>query len=129
VVELDRYSYVRALERRTFDLAFGGWESPYPDPEGWFWLAFGAGKAENRTGWESRTLDALWREADSATDPAARIGLYAAAQQVLLDEMPVIFLAQPVRLAAVHPRVAGLTASIMDEYPGVAGYSRAAVQG
>jgi ABC-type oligopeptide transport system substrate-binding subunit len=129
VVELDRYSYVRALERRQFDLAFSGWESPYPDPEGWFWLPFGAGKAENRTGWENRTFDALWGRADAVIDPEARLALFQAAQQILLDEMPVVFLAQPVRLAAVHPRVAGLTVSFMDEYPGVAGYARARLTG
>jgi ABC-type oligopeptide transport system substrate-binding subunit len=122
LAELDRYAYVRALEQRRFDLALGGWESPYPDPEGWFWLVFGAGKAENRTGWESRTLDALWRAADAETDPGARLALYGAAQQVLLDEMPVVFLAHPQRLSVVHPRVAGLTPSVMDEVPGAASF-------
>ncbi|MGH2367542.1 MAG: peptide ABC transporter substrate-binding protein, partial [Chloroflexota bacterium] len=123
IVELDRYSYVRALERKHYDLAFAGWEGPYPDPEGWFWLVFGAGKAENRTGWESRALDDLWRRADELPDPRRRLDLYAAAQQVLLDEMPVVFLAQPHRLAAVHPRVQGLTPSVMDEFPGVASFA------
>jgi oligopeptide transport system substrate-binding protein len=118
--EIDRYAYVRALEQRRFDLAIGGWESPYPDPEGWFWLPFGDQKAENRTGWSSRPLDALWRRADAEVDPEARLALYGAAQQILLEEMPVIFLAHPQRVAVVHPRVAGLTASVMDELTGTA---------
>jgi ABC-type oligopeptide transport system substrate-binding subunit len=123
--EVDRYAYVRLLEQRRFDLAFGGWESPYPDPEGWFWLVFGAGKAENRSGWESPALDRLWRDADGTVDPQARLALYRAAQQVLLEEMPVLFLAHPLRLAAVDPRVSGLTASTMDELTGAAALSRA----
>lgn len=120
LAEIDRYAYVRALEQRRFDLAFGGWESPYPDPEGWFWLPFGEDKAENRTGWSSRDLDRLWRQADGAVDPAARLALYGAAQQLLVEEMPVIFLAHPQRLAVAHPRVAGLEASVMDELTGTA---------
>ncbi len=124
VTELDRYSYARALERRLFHLSFGGWESLYPDPEAWFWLTFGAEKAENRTGWRSALLDRFWREADEVTDAERRLGLYAAAQQVLLDEMPVIFLAQPERLAVVHPRVQGLLPGAMDEIPGAGTLSR-----
>jgi oligopeptide transport system substrate-binding protein len=119
VTELDRYAYLRALERRQYTLAFGGWESLYPDPEAWFWLVFGAEKAENRTGWQSAALDRLWRRADEVVDPERRLALYAAAQQVLLDEMPVIFLAQPERLAVVHPRLQGLAAGTMDEFPGL----------
>jgi ABC-type oligopeptide transport system substrate-binding subunit len=118
--EVDRYAYVRLLEQRRFDLAFGGWESPYPDPEGWFWLVFGAGKAENRSGWESPALDGLWRAADGTVDPEARLALYRAAQQTLLEEMPVLFLAHPLRLAAVDPRVTGLSASTMDDLTGAA---------
>jgi hypothetical protein len=34
--------------------------------------------------------------------------------------MPVVFLAHPLRLAAVDPRVAGLTASTMDDLTGAA---------
>jgi ABC-type oligopeptide transport system substrate-binding subunit len=118
--EVDRYAYVRLLEQHRFDLAFGGWESPYPDPEGWFWLVFGAGKAENRSGWESPALDSLWRGADGTVDAEARLALYRAAQQTLLEEMPVLFLAHPLRLAAVDPRVAGLSASTMDDLTGAA---------
>jgi oligopeptide transport system substrate-binding protein len=99
--------------------SFGGWEGPYPDPEGWFWLPFGAGKAGNRTGWESRAMDALWRQGDETIDPGRRLDLYAAAQQIVLDEMPVVFLAQLERLAVVHPRVRGLIPAPMDEFPGV----------
>jgi oligopeptide transport system substrate-binding protein len=119
IEELDRYAYLRALERRQYALAFGGWESVYPDPEAWFWLVFGAEKAENRTGWQSAALDRLWRRADEVVDPDRRLDLYAAAQQVLLEEMPVIFLAQPERLAVAHPRIQGLLPGTMDEFPGI----------
>jgi ABC-type oligopeptide transport system substrate-binding subunit len=124
IVEVDRYSYPRALEQRQYALAFGGWESVYPDPEAWFWLVFGAGKAENRTGWENPALDRLWREADERVDLDRRLDLYSAAQQILLDEMPVIFLAQPERVAIVRPRVQGFSVDVMDAFPGAGSLAR-----
>lgn len=120
---LDPFAFAYALEERQYDLALTGWESAYPDPEHWFWLTFGADKVENRTGWSSRAFDDLWRAAEERIPLAERLPLYRAAQQVLVDEMPVVWLAHLEKLALIRPRVRGLRLGAMDEVPGISSYA------
>ena len=44
-----------------------------------------------QTGWSDARVDDLTRRADVEPDPARRLQLYTEAQQVIVDETPVVF--------------------------------------
>jgi len=58
------------------------------------------------------------RTAGSDLQPDRRDQEYKQAQKMLVNDVPVAFLAQPVSWNLVRPYVSGMTASSIDEWPG-----------
>ena len=122
---LDPLQYAHVLEKKDFELALSGWSSTYPDPEAWFWLTFGDGKLANRTGWSNRVYDRLWQAAEDASTEEERLRQYRAAQHILTEEAPAIFVAHDERLILVREGIEGIEPALMDDLPGAASLYRA----
>lgn len=60
-------------------------------------------------GYKSAAFDALIEQARSDIDPQKRITLYQRAEDILLDEVPMILLTHGVSHALIKPRVQGYT--------------------
>jgi oligopeptide transport system substrate-binding protein len=69
---------------------FSSWLMDYPSPHTYIAPLYTGGAPTNRTGYVSPKVDASIAEGDRAPSVAAGIAAYQAAEDVILDDMPVI---------------------------------------
>ena len=95
-----------------------GWCADYLHPSDWLNPVFNSGgitgNSNNTVGYKDRAFDQLATQADSTIDEAAALTLYQQAQQVLIDDVPVIFMNIGVAAPLVNPRVQNLKTSDLD---------------
>jgi oligopeptide transport system substrate-binding protein len=91
-----------------------GWCADYPDPQNWLSVYWKTGAFGERIGYSNPELDALLDQADSETDEAARMDLYAQAQDLLTEGVPVAFMWNNVNSYLVKPWVQGAIQTPMD---------------
>jgi oligopeptide transport system substrate-binding protein len=99
-------AHLAALAAGDFDLALMPLIPDYDDPADAF-AEFLAGAPSNHGGWTQPRYDALVTAAGRNPDPAARLAAYRAAEQILLEEMPVIPLYFSAQNFLLSPRVRG----------------------
>ncbi len=83
-------AYLRELRRGTMQMYGAGWIADYPDPENFIGKLFGGDSETNHTGYASERVDALLREAAILGDNERRYQLYREAEQIVIDDAPVI---------------------------------------
>jgi oligopeptide transport system substrate-binding protein len=98
----------------------GGWIQDYPDPQNWLSVYWTCDSTfAQRVGYCNEEFDALVNQADTSTDPAARIDLYEQAGQVLIEDIPGPFLYNGSQVSLVNPAISGYAATALDlEWPG-----------
>jgi ABC-type transport system substrate-binding protein len=74
---------------------YRGWTAAYPDPMNFLDELFGGDSPFNQIGWRNSNFDSLIGQANATIDPAARAALYRAAEQLVLDDFPVLPLVVP----------------------------------
>jgi len=99
-----------------------GWCADYPDPQNWLSVYWKTGAFGERIGYSNKDFDALVDKADTETDPAKRMDLYAQAQKLLLDTAPVAMAWNNVNVYMVKPWVTGIVTTPQDsDFPGSTG--------
>lgn len=94
-----------------------GWSADYPDPADWY-DQFLTTSSYNLALWQNQQYDNFVRVARTDIDPARRDQEYFQAQHMLVDEVPVAFLAQSVSWHLVQPYIRGAATSPIEEWPG-----------
>lgn len=69
-----------------------GWCADYPDPENFLDLLFHSRSSQNRAHYTNPAFDDLVERARTEPDPAVRLSLYQEAEQILLDNAPLVAL-------------------------------------
>ena len=77
---------IATLASQKPQMWFMGWDADYPDPDSFLRVA----AWPEGTGWSNETYDALVADARRSTDQAERIGMYQAAERIMIQEVPVI---------------------------------------
>ena len=96
-----------------------GWCADYPDPQNWLSVYWKTGAFGERIGYSNPELDDLLVRADTELDPAKRAELYADAQRLLTDGVPVAFMWNNVNSYLVKPWVSGIVQTPQDSgWPG-----------
>jgi oligopeptide transport system substrate-binding protein len=94
-----------------------GWTADYPDPADWYDF-FLTTSSNNVALYQNQQYDNFVRVARTDTQPDRRDQEYQQAQQMLVGDAPVAFLAQSVSWHLVRPYVRGIATSQVDEWPG-----------
>ncbi len=94
-----------------------GWTADYPDYSDWYDI-FLSTNSNNFDLYHSSQYDHFVNAADTDIQPDRRDQEYRQAQQLLVGDAPVAFLAQSVGWNLVKPYVRGVTTSAVDEWPG-----------
>jgi oligopeptide transport system substrate-binding protein len=121
---MDEAAYQQAIDSGSYDLAFGGWNADYPDPQDWFRTLFGCKGAYNKFNYCDDVFDQIVARADTGSAVLSdRLPLYAQAQALLMQDLPVAPLFVRGRLVLVKPWVQStdgrpLVLTPLDEYPG-----------
>ena len=94
-----------------------GWTADYPDPADWYDI-FRTTNSNNLSFYQNQQYDNFVRVARTDVQPGRRDQEYQQAQQMLVGDAPVAFLAQIVNWHLLRQYVRGITASPVDEWPG-----------
>jgi oligopeptide transport system substrate-binding protein len=114
--KLEWTSYLTDTFASNFDLAWGGWSGDYFDPLTFLdmWVKDGG---NNGTKWSSAEFESLLAEANKSGDNAVRYKLLKQAEELFLDEHPVIPGYHQVRNYMIHESVKNWNPLILDSHP------------
>jgi oligopeptide transport system substrate-binding protein len=73
-------------------LVFTGWCADYPDPENFADILFHTGSRQNFGNYSNPELDALLERARAEDDVEARLALYQQIEQMIIDDVPAVFI-------------------------------------
>ena len=92
----------------------GGWCADYPDPENFADALFHTGAPENNGHYSNSALDSILEQARTERDVTKRMALYQQAQQIIVQDAPVIFTSHSLSYILVKPYVKGYVYSPID---------------
>ena len=106
--------YLKALATKPPDLFRLGWSADYPHPNNFLRDVFQCGSGNNNMQYCNKQFDALLNEAAVKPTLAEQVPLYNQAQQMLVDDAPVIFIYWYGKFTLVKPYVLGLVPTAQD---------------
>ena len=83
-------AFLRELRRGTLQMYATGWIADYPDPENFIGKLFASDSRINHSKYNNPRVDELLREAATLQDEEARYRLYQEAEQIIIDDAPII---------------------------------------
>ena len=72
---------------------------------------------QNQTGWARDDYDGLIRKAAATQDAGARLELFQQAEEILMEELPILPIYIYTRVYALHPAVKNWHANVLDHHP------------
>ena len=101
------YYYDQIYSGNHGQIFSGGWCADYPDPENFADVLFHSGSTQNNGGYSNPELDALLEQARVEQDVTQRIAMYQQAEQMIVDDAPVLFTTHSLSYQLVQPYVKG----------------------
>jgi ABC-type oligopeptide transport system substrate-binding subunit len=89
------------------------WIADYPDPQDFLDILFHSNSQGNQTNYSNPQVDALLEKARVETNPDTRMQLYRQAEQIIIQDTPVVPLYHNVTYTLVKPKVKGLVLTPM----------------
>jgi len=108
--------YLNTKKEQQHDIARAGWIADYLDPSNFLEILLSTA-GNNDTGWGNAEYDAILAELKRTSDKQARYALFEQANQILVDEMPVIPIYLYADLNLVSPVVKGWYDNVMHYHP------------
>lgn len=101
------YYYEQIFSGNHGQIFDGGWCADYPDPENFADVLFYTGSAQNHGGYSNPELDAILEQARIEQDVTKRIALYQQAEQMIVNDAPVLFTTHSLSFELVQSHVKG----------------------
>ncbi len=95
------------LRNQNFQVALAGWIADYPDASNYLYLAETSSEEMNYSKYSNAEFDQLNNDADSEADPVKRGELLNRAEQIMLDDAPMVPIYNAVSRNLVAPYVKG----------------------
>jgi oligopeptide transport system substrate-binding protein len=96
-----------------------GWGQDYPDPQNWLSILWTCDGINSASGYCSEEFDMLTAQGDTEIDQDTRLGYYEQAGELLVNDLPVIFLTNSLNTFLVSPAVSGYEITTADwAWPG-----------
>jgi oligopeptide transport system substrate-binding protein len=114
LVGLEWSSYLTRLNEDPFDIFRLGWGADYPHPNNFLTDLFSCTSGNNNMQYCNEDIDELLAEAAVTQDLDAQVELYNQAQEILVEDAPVLFISWGGRFTVVKPWVEGLTITPSD---------------
>lgn len=108
--------YLNTRQKRNFDVSWGGWTGDYLDPNTFLEL-WTSDNRQNHSGWSNAAYDELIRKAQAAQNVAEREKLFREAEQILINEAPIIPVLVKVKNYLIHPYIKGYYPNLLDIHP------------
>jgi oligopeptide transport system substrate-binding protein len=98
-----------------YQVSRAGWIGDYEDPNTFLDL-LRPNRGNNKTGWENAEYDSLVEQANTLQDQDLRYELFSKAENILINEMPIIPLYTYVRAYQLSPDVKGFYPNYLDHH-------------
>ena len=98
-----------------FQISRAGWIGDYEDPNTFLDL-MRPNRGNNKTGWENKEYDELVEKANTINNQSERYEMLYKAEEILIDNMPIIPLYTYVRSYQLSPDVKGFYPHILDHH-------------
>jgi len=108
--------YLDSQQRLNYQVCRAAWIGDYVDANS-FLDMFVTGGGNNDTGWSNAEYDRLVKEAGRTGDMAKRLEIFQRAEEILLEECPIIPIYFYTRVHLLHPSVKGWEPNILDHHP------------
>ncbi len=108
--------YLDTVTSKQFQIARAGWIADYPDPNT-FLDMFVTDGPQNNTNWSNPKYDALIEQAATEADPEQRMEILREAEEILMEELPIIPIYFYVTTNMVQPYVKGFHPNVIDTHP------------
>jgi oligopeptide transport system substrate-binding protein len=93
---IDSQQYTQRIDAGDYgQLLLEGWCADYPDPENFLDILFHSESAQNHARFANAEYDQLVESARAEPDLNERLAIYRQAEQMLLDQVPAVFLYHP----------------------------------
>ena len=99
-----------------FQISRAGWIGDYEDPNTFLDL-MRPNRGNNKTGWENKEYDELVEKANTINNQSERYEMLYKAEEILIDNMPIIPLYTYVRSYHLTPDDKGYNPHILDHHP------------
>jgi len=110
------HAYLSSSRSGNYSIAAAGWIGDYIDPMTFLGM-FVTGGADNQTGWSNPKYDELIANAAKERDDQKRLRMFHDAEQILMDELPVIPVYVLVTRNMVRHYVHGFFENALDTHP------------
>jgi len=127
LVGLEWSSYLTRLNEDPFDIFRLGWGADYPHPNNFLTDLFTCTSGNNNMKYCNEDFDALMADAAVEPDLDTQVGIYNQAQEMLVDDAPVIFISWGGRFTLVKPWVVDLTPTPQDFATGAYFYTNVTI--
>ncbi|MCS6818080.1 MAG: peptide ABC transporter substrate-binding protein [Blastocatellia bacterium] len=108
--------YLNTVRLGEFDIARRSFSADFSDPTS-FLDSMLSTSPNNPTGWANPEYDRLVQQANAEPDVRQRMALLARAEEVLLDDLPIIPIYSSVTSFLLKPYVRGWYANVLDRHP------------
>lgn len=108
--------FLDSLNRLEYDLGRAGWIGDYLDPSTFLDL-WTSSSGNNQTGFSNLEYDRLIDQAARSFDPDERMDFFQQAEEVLLDELPVLPIYYYVSSKLLRESVQGWYPNLLDRHP------------
>lgn len=105
---VDYSAFYDGLYERTYAMFITGWIADYPDPQDFLDVLFYSKSEMNHSGYSSSQVDALLDSARAERDETRRIQLYRQAEQLIINDAPVVPLCNSRDYWLIKPYVNGV---------------------
>ena len=113
---LEWNTYLASQDKLDYTVCRAGWVGDYPDPNTFLdmWTSF---SGQNQTGWSNARFDELIAEAGREGNAENRMQFLHEAEQILVDECPILPIYWRVSKNLVKPHVKGWFLNAQDTHP------------
>ncbi len=109
---LDPFTYYDELyDGNTGHIFSSGWCADYPDPQNFLDVLYHSQSPQNIGRYNNPAVDTLLEPARTERDTTARLSLYAAAEQQIINDAPVVFVNHSLLSQLVKPRLQNYVAT------------------
>ena len=102
------------LRAKNFDIGDGGWQGDYADPQNFLYLLQTNAGSQNYAAYSNPEYDQLMEQANHELNPQARAALMTRAEQIMLNDNPIIPLTIGASQNLVSQRLTGYADNISD---------------
>ena len=116
IVQREWATYLEKQYTSDYDICVAGWIGDYLDPTTFLemWLKDGG---NNNTGWFSDEFQTLLRKAENTANPDQRITILSKAENLLLDDLPVIPMYWYTTNYLIRPEVKNWNPLLLNNHP------------